>query len=128
MCEEEIGDSNLKIAIENVDTNPFTASQLEALGLFMASPVFALTLDTGHEHCLNHADTAVFARYPDKLVHMHLHDAVGTKCHLPLGTGEVNIKGKLAALRGDTCLIEVKTVAGLESSVDYLKKNNLKRS
>ena len=31
MCEEEIGDKDLKIAIENVDSNAFTKSQLEAL-------------------------------------------------------------------------------------------------
>ncbi len=119
MCEREIGESNLKIAIENVDSNPFTASQLEALELFMQSPVFALTLDTGHEYCLGFKDSHVFEKYPEKLAHLHLHDAVGAKCHLPLGEGKIDIKGKLSSLRGDTCLIEVKTVAGLEKSVEY---------
>ena len=120
MCEREIGDSDLKIAIENIDSNPFTESQLQALELFMKSPVFALTLDTGHEYCLNFADSHVFEKYPEKLVHLHLHDALGTKCHLPLGEGSVDIESKLAALRGDTCLIEVKTVVGLEKSVKHL--------
>jgi len=122
MCEQEIGERTLKIAIENVDSNAFTKSQLEALELFMASPVFALTLDTGHELCLGYADSYVFDKYPDKLVHLHLHDAKGKSAHLPLGTADVDIASKLSALPCDkTCLIEVKTVAGLAESVEYLK-------
>lgn len=122
MCEYEIGNSNLKIAIENVDSNPFTVSQLEALELFMASPVFGLTLDVGHEMCLGFRDSHVFEKYSDRLIHLHLHDSNGRSCHLPLGTGNVDIKGKLAALRGDTCLLEVKTVSGLKTSVEYIRK------
>lgn len=122
MCEKEIGDSPLRIAIENVDSNPFTESQLSVLPAFMASPVFALTLDTGHEHCLNYADSEVFKKYPDKLIHMHLHDAKGKSAHLPLGTADVDISGKLALLPSEkTCLIEVKTIAGLAESIEYLK-------
>ena len=124
MCEEEIGDSDLKIAIENVDSNPFTESQLSVLPMFMASPVFALTLDTGHELCLGFVDSHVFDEYPEKLVHMHLHDAKGKSAHLPLGSAEVAIKEKLARLPEDkTCLVEVKTIAGLEESMEYLRRN-----
>lgn len=122
LCEDEIGDAPLKIAIENVDSNPFTKSQISALELFMKSPVFALTLDTGHELCLNFADTHVFEKYPEKLAHMHLHDAVGKSAHLPFGKGEVNIDKKLDMAKDITCLIEVKTVAGLDESLKYLEK------
>ncbi len=126
MCEEEIGDASLKIAIENVDSNPFTESQLKALPLFLASTVFGLTLDTGHELCLNFTDSHVFSKHPEKLIHMHLHDAKGKSAHLPFGDGEVAVKEKLKMLkRGETCLIEVKTIDGLEKSVNYLKENNL---
>ncbi|MBQ4070991.1 MAG: sugar phosphate isomerase/epimerase [Clostridia bacterium] len=125
MCEEEIGDSGILIAIENVDTNPFTESQLRVMPLFLASPVFALTLDTGHEACLGFKDSHVFAANPERLRHLHLHDVVGAKPHMPLGTGEVDISAKLSALAGETCLIEVKTVDGLVQSVEYLKKNGV---
>lgn len=126
MCEEEIGDKSLKVAIENVDSNPFTESQLEALEFFMASPVFGLTLDTGHELCLGFADSPVFDKYPEKLVHMHLHDARGKSAHLPLGTAEVDINSRLARLSASSnCLIEVKTVAGLSESVEYLKSKSI---
>ena len=126
MCEEEIGDAPLKIAIENVDSNPFTESQLSVLPLFMESPVFGLTLDTGHELCLGFVDSHVFDEYPDKLLHLHLHDAVGKSAHLPLGTADVDISAKLSRLPNDkTCLVEVKTVAGLEESMKYLRERNI---
>ena len=125
MCEEEIGDAPLKIAIENVDSNPFTESQLKALTMFFDSPAFALTLDTGHELCLGFLDSPVFEKYPDKLVHMHLHDAKGKSAHLPLGTADVQIEKKLSLLKnGDTCLLEVKTIEGLRQSVRFMKNNN----
>lgn len=122
MCEREIGECGLKIAIENVDTNPFTSAQLEALDCFMQSSVFALTLDTGHEYCLGAKDSHVYEKYPEKLIHMHLHDAEGRSAHLPLGTGKVDIQNKLSLLHGDTCLVEVKTVRGLEESLAYLRR------
>ena len=121
MCEEEIGDSGVLIAIENVDTNPFTDSQIKALDLFMKSPVFALTLDTGHEDCLGYKDTHVFEKYPEKLVHMHLHDSDGKKPHLALGSGKLDINSKINSFRGNTCLVEVKTIEGLRESVKFLK-------
>ena len=122
MCEEEIGDSALKISIENVDSNAFTESQLKALPLFMKSRVFGLTLDTGHEMCLNNADTHVFSEYPEKLIHMHLHDCDGKKPHLALGDGIIDIEKKISDFKGETCLVEVKTVAGLETSSKYLRE------
>jgi len=126
MCEEELSGSETKIAIENVDSNPFTEGQLDALNLFMESPVFGLTLDTGHELCLSFSDRHVFEKYPDKLIHMHLHDAKGKSAHLPLGSAEVDIEGKLSLLDGSQdCLVEVKTIAGLAESVEYLKDKGL---
>lgn len=125
MCEKEIGDAPIKIAIENVDSNPFTTSQTEALKLFMASDAFALTLDIGHDTCLAHVDRHIFDKYPDKLVHLHLHDSDGKSAHLPLGTGKVDTDAILSLLKsGDTCLVEVKTIAGLETSVEYLSENH----
>lgn len=126
MCEEEIGDAHLKIAIENVDSNPFTESQLKVLPMFLSSPVFGLTLDTGHEFCLGFTDSHVFSEYPESLIHMHLHDAKGKSAHLPYGAGEVEVINKLNMLKnGDTCLIEVKTIEGLETSVNYLREKGI---
>ena len=127
MCEAEIGDADLKIAIENVDSNPFTESQIDALELFMKSPVFGLTLDVGHEVCLGYKDSHVFEKYPDKLCHLHLHDSDGKKPHLALGEGTLNIEEKISSLKhGETCLVEVKTIEGLEKSVKYLAERGLR--
>lgn len=126
MCEDEIADSGVVIAIENVDSNAFTSSQLLALDLFMMSDAFALTFDVGHDHCLSHVDGAVYEKYPEKLKHMHLHDARGKSAHLPLGSAEVDVASMLRKLKfGDTCLVEVKTVAGLRDSVKWLKSKEL---
>ena len=124
MCEDKIGDAPLKIAIENVDSNPFTESQEIALEYFMKSSAFGLTLDVGHDDCLDGKDRHIFEKYPEKLIHMHLHDSDGKHPHLPLGEGRLDIKSKLAMLKEDsTCLIEVKTIKGLTKSVKYLKEN-----
>jgi len=126
MCEEEVGNSDIKIAIENVDTNPFTTSQVKALELFMESPVFALTLDVGHMECLSHKDEFVFEKYINKLCHMHLHDSNGKSAHLPLGTANIDVKSLVAKLSpGRTCLVEVKTLEGLDLSIKYLKKEGV---
>lgn len=123
MCEEKIGNSGLKIAIENVDLNPFTKSQIEALDYFMASSAFALTLDVGHDDCMDGKDRHIFEKYPDKLFHMHFHDSDGKHPHLPLGEGKIDLAAKLAMLKPDsTCLVEVKTIDGLEKSVKYLRE------
>ena len=91
----------------------------------MKSPVFGLTLDVGHDECLGHKDLPVLNKYPEKIIHMHLHDSNGRSAHLPLGTADVNVGEKLEFLgEGKTCLVEVKTIKGLIDSVDYLKVNN----
>ena len=125
MCEKEVGESNIKIAIENVDSNPFTESQLASLELFLGSPVFALTLDVGHEVCLGNKDTHVFKKYPDKIRHLHLHDSDGKKPHLALGDGTLDVIGKIKDFGGETCLLEVKTIEGLKKSVEYLKNKEI---
>lgn len=125
LCEDTVGDSDVIIAIENVDSNSFTSSQIDALELFMKSPVFGLTYDVGHDECLGHKDLPVLNKYKDRVVHMHLHDSDGKSAHLPLGTAKVDVGEKLGFLGEEkTCLVEVKTIKGLIDSADYLKANN----
>jgi sugar phosphate isomerase/epimerase len=126
MCNEQLYGSDTRIAIENVDTNPFSISQLAMLPEFLSSDYFGLTLDTGHEMALDYKDTQVFEQYGEKLIHMHLHDCKGKKPHLALGDGDVDIKEKLDMLKPKgTCLIEVKTIEGLRRSVEYMKRNGI---
>ena len=54
---------------------------------------------------------------------MHFHDSDGKHPHLPLGEGKIDLAAKLAMLKPDsTCLVEVKTIDGLEKSVKYLRE------
>ncbi|MBQ8371586.1 MAG: sugar phosphate isomerase/epimerase [Clostridia bacterium] len=122
LCEEEIGDAPLRICIENVDSNPFTSSQREALELFLASRVFGMTYDTGHDKCLGGKDRDIYDTYRNKLSHMHLHDSNGRSAHLPLGSADIDVPLMLDMIEGrGACLVEVKTIAGLAESVEYLK-------
>ncbi len=128
MCEDRIAGRKMKICIENVDSNPFTSSQFDALEFFIKSDAFGFTLDVGHDECMGGKDGVVIRKFPQKLFHMHLHDSDGKHAHLPLGEGIVNVGEKMSLLKPDaTCLIEVKTVEGLEKSVQFLKKNNYLR-
>lgn len=122
ICEEGIGDSEIKICIENCSGyKEFTKEGIEIL---LDSKVFALTFDIGHSYCAKGVDEPFINRHIDKLFHMHAHDAKNNKEHLPLGTGEVNIREKfsLAKKYGCRVVLETKTIGGLRQSVEELKR------
>ncbi len=120
-CTEAIGNSNIKICVEN--TGGYKVFQIEGLELLLESKVFALTWDIGHDHSANHKDSRFILSNRDRLLHMHIHDAKGTKNHLVLGTGEIDIMEKLAIAKNNSCscVIETKTIDALRKSVHYLK-------
>ena len=124
LCEEAIGDSGIKICIENSDG--FTDFQKEALRLLLPSPVFGLTFDVGHNHSCGGMDEPYIREQKEKLYHMHLHDAQGGKNHLALGEGELDIPGYLALAKERHCrvVLETKTIAGLRQSVRWLSDQN----
>lgn len=55
--------------------------------------------------------------------HFHIHDSLGKKDHMTLGTGEVNLKQKLAIAKKYhcRCVVETKTIEALKQSVLWLK-------
>ena len=119
-CECEIGKSDIKICIENC--SGWQDFQKDAIDVLLASPVFALTLDVGHNHGSGGEDGAFILSRKERLQHMHLHDAQGKKDHLALGTGEVDIPYYLT-LAGEVCqtvVLESKTIASLRASVAAL--------
>lgn len=122
MCEKAIGDSGIRICMEN--TNGFRDYQLAALEILLESPVFALTLDVGHNLCAGGVDEAFILTHKNRLCHMHLHDAKAPRNdHLALGDGELDLKEHLALANRQNCsvVLEVKTIAGLRRSVDWIK-------
>lgn len=57
-----------------------------------------------------------------ELNNMHFHDASGSKNHLVLGTGEIDLNRyfKLAEKHGCRAVLETKTAEGLKRSVEYI--------
>ena len=123
-CEREIGESGIKISLENC--SGWQGFQKEAIGNLLTSPVFSLTLDVGHNHGSGGADGAYIISHRDRLRHMHLHDARGKTDHLTLGTGELDIQACLALAEAccQSVVLETKTVAGLEASVAWLRSHH----
>ena len=120
-CREAAGDE-ITLSVEN--TSGFLPFMREGLELLLECPCFSLTLDVGHSYAAGGADEAFFLEHRERLSHMHLHDAVGKFCHLALGSGEIDLNGKLllAAARGCRCVVETKTADALRASVGWLRE------
>lgn len=126
-CEAAIGDSGMKICVEN--WSGYTPWQIEALDVLLQSPVFGLTFDVGHNHGIGGADEPVILARRDRLHHMHLHDVKdGTRDHQALGTGELDIRKCLALAENCGCsvVVETKTIEGLKASVRWLEENKIR--
>lgn len=119
---EEAAEGALSICLENTGNfdKPFLQQALE---LFLKSPLFGLTFDIGHNHSAAGADRPFILAHKDKLRHFHIHDALGKKNHLPLGTGEIDLPAhlSLAAERNCRAVLEVKTIESLEKSAAWLR-------
>lgn len=121
MCEDRIGDSDIKICVEN--TEGFRKYEKNAISLLLYSSVFGLTWDIGHSNSVNNIDESFILEHEDRLTHFHIHDSIGSKNHMTLGTGEINLHQRLSIAQKNNCrcVIETKTVESLRKSVDWLK-------
>ena len=123
LCEEWIGDSPVRIAMENTDG--FRDYERRAIEYLLQSPVFGLTWDIGHSKATGERDVPFLLEHEDRLIHFHIHD--GTEApprnHLALGDGEIALSARLslARRRGARCVLETKTVEALRRSVGWLK-------
>ncbi len=123
LCETVIGESDIKICIENCDG--YEDFQRDAIELLLESTVFALTYDVGHDHGIGGRDADFIMKHKHRLHHMHLHDALGRKNHLALGTGEMDIEKYLSLADAQNCrvVLETKTIDGLKKSVEWIRRN-----
>ena len=123
IAEKVIGNNDIKICIEN--TNGYTGFQVEAIDILLQSPVFALTFDVGHNHCISGNDEKIIIERKNRLFHLHLHDAQDKNDHMTLGTGNVNVEKyiELAKKHNCTVVLETKTVEALKKSVEWLNNN-----
>lgn len=119
-CTALIGEHDLLICIENTDG--WANYELNGIDILLESPVFALTLDIGHDHATGNTDLAFIKQRKDRLRHMHAHDGKGTINHQALGSGEIPVAERLSLARDcrTTVVLETKTIAALRESVDWL--------
>ena len=121
LAEKAVGESGVKICIENTDGFDLPFLQ-HALELLLESPVFALTFDIGHDHAIKGIDRPIIMQWEDRLFHMHMHDALGSKVHLALGDGELDLWEYLSLAKKHDCrvVLETKTLAALKSSAGWI--------
>ena len=121
MCETVIGKEGINISIEN--TEGFTEFQKEAIEILLDSSIFTLTWDIGHSYSASNVDEPYIMQNETKLKHFHIHDAMGKQNHMTLGKGNINLLEKLNIARRNhcRCVVETKTVASLQESLDWLK-------
>lgn len=118
------------IEIENIENCAALCKELKldftkkGIEILLESNVFGLTFDIGHNHSINGIDEPFIKKHIDNLRHMHIHDAIGNKNYLAIGTGEIDIKEKinLASEHNCTCVLETKTINGLKQSVGNLRR------
>ena len=124
-CEEWIGDSDIRIAVENTDG--FREYEKKAIEFLLDSPKYGLTWDIGHSKAIGEKDVPFIMSHQDHLIHFHIHDGSENppKNHLALGDGEIDLNERLslAEQRNARCVLETKTIEALKKSVDWLKDN-----
>lgn len=116
----------ITIAIEN--SHNFGQKYIQqVLDKAIRYPNIKLTWDTGHDAKSKFTDKEYLMKNRDKIVHMHLHDAIGNKDHQIPFDGELNIEELItfAKQQDITMLIEVKTAAALRKSVRILREKKL---
>ncbi len=122
ICTNAMGKANIKICLENCDG--YKSFSKEGIQLLLESNAFGLTFDIGHSYSAKNIDERFIMERKNKLVHMHIHDAKALKNHLILGTGEINLVESLSLAKeiNCRCVIETKTVKGLQESIKYLNQ------
>ena len=122
-CEEWLGDSDIRITVENTDG--FRDYEKKAIEYLLQSPCFGLTWDIGHSKATGEKDVPFILEHQDRLLHFHVHDGseYPAKNHLALGDGEIDIADRLrlAEINRARCVLETKTIEALKHSVQWLK-------
>jgi sugar phosphate isomerase/epimerase len=127
-CEAAIGESSIKICVENSSGYGRAAFLQKGLKLLLESPVFGLTFDIGHNCGIGGGDEPIILANRERLSHMHIHDARGERDHLAIGEGALDISKYLAMAQelDCRCVLETKTASGLRQSIVWLKERGWK--
>lgn len=119
-CEKAAG-SQVALCIEN--TGLSQGFILKGMEFLLASPAFHLTWDIGHDYSAGNIDSPFILSHLDRLLHMHIHGAMGQKNHLSLSGSELDWHERLRIGDPKRAVIEVKTSQFLIESVSVLRRS-----
>lgn len=124
---EAVGDSNIRVAVENTDG--FADYEKKAIEYLLESDRFILTWDIGHSKAVKEKDVFYLMQHAERINHFHIHDGSENppKNHMPLGSGEIDLKDRLRFAKEQAgtnarCVLETKTIKALEESVGWLNE------
>ena len=127
LCEAWIGDSDVRIVVENTDG--FREYEKRAIEYLLESPVFGLTWDIGHSKATREQDVPFLLAHQDRLIHFHIHDSTEAppRNHLALGDGAIDLPDRLRLAKACNarCVLETKTIDALERSAAWLRRKGM---
>ena len=110
------------MVIENVDTAKGATFLMDNFKAFNKEG-FGLNLDIGHDSIMGGDFLKLIEKENLPLKEMHFHDSDGTKCHLALGNGNLDLRHfKNLAIKNDAyVLMEVKSSDDLRESIPFFR-------
>lgn len=125
-AEKIINENGMKMVIENVDgvsknaKTDFLSQSFRKLN----EEGFHFNYDIGHDNLDNNRIYNLIQNKDFIFDEFHFHDSDGSRCHLALGSGSLDLKYyyNLAMKNNSYLLIEVKSSEDLKVSIDYLNK------
>lgn len=116
LCEKY----NVSLVLENIVSLDFIKNTIEDL-----EDTFSFTYDIGHDFTSGNSLNEYFLNNLENFKEMHFHDSTKSKCHLELGTGELDVRKIYGLVKNkiNYIVIEVKSKNDLINSIRYLKEN-----
>lgn len=124
--EKLLRDTNIKLAIEN--TGLYDIDYIKkAVNILIQKESIVLTWDVGHDYSSGDKDKEYLLSNINKIKHMHIHDAINENNHLPVFRGDIDIDNRLeiAMNTNSTCVLETKTIEGLQESINNIKAKGI---
>lgn len=121
--EEVLKETDLKLLVEN--TGDFNLDFIQQSSqLLIDHSHIGMTYDIGHDFSSFGNDREFIIKNLEKITHMHIHDAHGTKDHLVLGQGQMQLERYIGFAKNFDirCVLETKTVEALWKSVEELPR------
>ena len=115
--EKECNKYDIKLVIENIIIPPYLEKTYQRL----SKEGFNFNYDIGHDHTYNDILKRLSQENKMNFLEFHIHDSTKTKCHLELGTGELDLEYYKELAKDSYVVLEVKSSADLINSVSKIR-------